>query len=857
MRKLYLIRIITASIVLLASGNFSTAQCPAGSSTANLNWDNLDYLTQTGNYASFVTTAMMQSQKFTMGRNRLTINFPGTLTTNGENIANTAEVGSFGTGADVEYNGNGTIVITFDTVVYNLQFSLYDIDLSQTLQVTATDPVSGPLSINMTTLTPTNITVTGSGGSAPLATSSSIIAANSDTRATVNISIPGNLPGGAKGIKTVNITVGGTAGNFWLSDLSACVFGSFPLNYFASQKPWQGQPAYYLVTPDNNSVYMIDPLTGKSQWMFSEANSPWVNSLAYDPIHHIAYYVMDHSSPVITNTELKKYDFNTETSSTVIPDLRTFGIPLFDIAVESAGAAFYNGSLFLGVEGTNAAKTSNRKSIIWRIDFDAAQNPIQAAQVYAAQTDNGAGLLTHDWGDFTIKDGTLYDFNTGNSSTTASFIHFNMQTANTTVFPTGTNPSPIQAGQTWDGTIYWTGGQGVTETGRVAKYNENGTIGAKIVATVSACSPAWVGRAGDASDPFKPKSDFGDAPMSYDPVSDDKATHEYDCNLRLGATFDREWDKTPSANASADGSDEDGISVVSVLSAGVANFLQSVSVYNNTGAPATVVAWLDYNGNGTFDPVEGKSVTVPTSATTQNITLSWIGIPVSMTPGSFTFLRVRITSATNGMSISTPNKWFANGEVEDYRVPVDFVLPIKMLSFHAGYEGINKVSIDWSTGKETNLDGYIVERSKDGTQWNSVATVAGQSGNNTENNYQLYDNDPFAGKSYYRLQLQYTDGHKEYSEIRIVEWKTVNTWMKVTPNPVHDHTNIQFSLDRSETVSVDIISASGTQVMHKTISAVKGINQFSMNDCSRLSPGVYVIQMKTSFSVMSTKMIVE
>src|SRR4051812_14869907 len=209
------------------------------------------------------------------------------------------------------------------------------------------------------------------------------------------------------------------------------------------------------------------------------------------------------------------------------------------------------------------------------------------------------------------------------------------------------------------------------------------------------------------------------------------------------------------------------------------------------------------------------------------------------------------------MSISTPNGWYANGEVEDYRVPVDFVLPIKMLSFQAGYEGINKVSVNWTTGKEINLAGYNVERSKDGTDWKVVAIVNGLTGNSTENNYQIYDNAPIAGKSYYRLELQYTDGHNEYSETRIVEWKTGNTWMKISPNPVHDHGTIQFSIEKSETVFIDITAASGTQVMHKSITAVKGINQFNLNDCNRLSPGIYIIQMKTSSSVMSTKMIIE
>ena len=108
------------------------------------------------------------------------------------------------------------------------------------------------------------------------------------------------------------------------------------------------------------------PLTGVADWLFSEPTSPWVNSMAYDHVNHVLYYMRDNPSPVSTNRMLKKYDFNTETISVVVNDITTLGIPLYDIVVESAGAAFYNGSLFLGIEGTNNGKTSNRESIIWR-----------------------------------------------------------------------------------------------------------------------------------------------------------------------------------------------------------------------------------------------------------------------------------------------------------------------------------------------------------------------------------------------------------------------------------------------------------------------------------------------------------
>lgn len=860
MKKLYLIKVLFFPIIFLAAAYFPMAQCPAGYSAATTNWDQLDYLTRNGTYASFVTTAMMQTQNFTLGTNRFSINFPSaSITTNGENATNTAEGGSFGAGEDIEYNGNGTITITFDVAVYNLRFSLYDIDNSQTVQIAAVDGASVPLNINMSPTAAGIVTVTGNGGTSPVATAIGSATLNSDNRGTVNISIAGNSPATASGIKTVTINMGsggGAAGNFWLSDINACVSGAFPLNYYISQQPFTGQPAYYMVTPDNNSVYLFNPLTGKADWLFSEPGSPWINSMAYDHVNKILYYVMDNPSPLSSNRSLKRYNFNTESISTVVADVSSLGIPLYDIVVESAGAAFYNGSLFLGIEGTNSGKNSSRESIIWRIDFDASQNPIWSSQAFARPADNGSGTLTHDWGDFTIKDGTLYDFNTGNVGSTSQFVHHNMQTGIATFFNTNGSPAPIQAGQIWDGTLYWTGGQS-PEGGRVARYNENGTIGTKIVASATACSPAWVGRAGDASDPFRPKSDFGDAPNSYDPVAMDKATHEYDCNLRLGATFDREWDKTPSPTATADGSDEDGIAVVTLLPNGIVTYLQDVKVYNNTGSNATLAGWLDYDADGVFEPLEGVSITVGSSASLQTKTLAWSGIPVSRPIGSTTFLRIRLTSASNGMTVNNATRWFANGEVEDYTVTISMILPVELLSFTALPEKNSDVLLKWSTGKEVDFNGFDIERSEDGLTWKSIAFVQSVSTGSETNNYSFYDYNPFSGKSYYRLKLVSVDGNYKYSQVRTVNIQQVDKLLKITPNPIQEHAALQFSMEKNETANIYIIDASGKRIITKQVIAKSGFNQVPLDNLNRLLPGVYVVQVVTASKNLNTKMTVQ
>ena len=853
MKKFYLAGVLFV-FLFIPCGSTVFAQCPAGASKAQVNWDHLDFLSQTGSYSGFVTAAMMQNQKFTIGRNKVSISFPSLVSTLGENTTNTAEAGSYGTGADVAFDGRGAITMTFDTVVYGLQFSLYDVDGTQNLILSAQDAAGLPLSINASASTAGVISITGDGTSLLTATANATTVANNDTRGTLNVSIPG----GSGGIRSVTIQTSfgrNGSGNFWLSDLNACVFGSFPADYYISQKPWAGQPAYYLVTPDNNSVYLVNPLTGKCDWLFSEPNSPWVNSMAYDHVNKYVYYVMDHTSPLSTNKSLKRYDCTSETITTIVNDITTLGIPVFDIVVESAGAAFYDGSLYLGIEGTNDNKNSNRESIVWRIDFDDNQVPISASQAFSRVADDGNGLLMHDWGDFTIKDGILYDFNTGNSGATSEFVHFNLQSGAVLAFPTNGNPAPIQAGQTWDGKLYWTGGQS-PENGRIALYRENGTIGAKVSTSVTACSPPWVRRAGDASEPFRPKSDFGDAPDTYDPVTIEKATHEYDCNLRLGPTFDREWDKTPSPMATADGTDEDGISVVTVLAPGNVNHLQDVRVYNNTGAPATLAGWLDYNGNGIFEPSEGRTLSIPSSASMATYTLSWPGIYVPLTAGSATFLRIRLTSASNGMAADDPTHWFANGEVEDYRVTVQVSLPVRLLEFSAFPAAGGSVLLHWRTGAQSDPYGFELERSRDGAVWENIGFVPGRPVGHHPEVYEHYDRAAGEGRIQYRLKIISLSGSDKYSDIRTVQLgEDGNSWVRVVPNPVKEEALLQFSLNRPGTAQIDVSDAGGKLVLRQTVNAVKGLNQLLLPQTKKLAPGLYLVRLIVNGQQLEVKML--
>ncbi|PIE00117.1 MAG: hypothetical protein CSA79_05185 [Thiothrix nivea] len=106
--------------------------------------------------------------------------------------------------------------------------------------------------------------------------------------------------------------------------------------------------------------------------------------------------------------------------------------------------------------------------------------------------------------------------------------------------------------------------------------------------------------------------DFGDAPDSYGTTAaSNGARHEVVPWLMLGNDdddltndIDSENDGQPGNTAGLDDSDESSITGL-VLTAGEKKpVLTATKVFNGSGADAYLACWVDYDGNGVFDPAE-------------------------------------------------------------------------------------------------------------------------------------------------------------------------------------------------------------------------------------------------------------
>ena len=859
------------AVVMLLFSLAAKAQCGAGYTAAELNWDNIDFLPSNNvRYTSFYPSAAFPyNQNFTIGTRRVNFTMApqANITLNGENGTNTAQLGSFATaGDDVQFTttstANTTVTMTFDADVANVMFSLFDLDNNQRVTITATNAAGVAQTITIANANATSgIVIGGSGTTSAIATAPVTLYAATDNRGTINITVAGP-------VSKIIMTYSTATGDVWLSDIDACVIGSFPNNYQQISRPFTGQPQYVL-TVVNSDVYYVDPTNGKGYFLFHEPGHDRLNSMAYDPYKRIVYYTYSLTGRVGLNPQndktLKKYDVDAKTISVVIPDVNTFGIPTYESGVESGAATFYNGSLYLGIEGyTGTSGTGSyaagRKSTVWKIDFDAAGNPIApAAQVWGVTADDGVNAQNiHDWSDFGISNGVLTDFD-GSQSGQVDFYQTNMLTGvRTNYAPVGVIPRQVSIG--WDEKLY-------NVDADISLYNGTNAVGPLITifAPLGPTIPIGVNNAswGDAAGPYRPFLDFGDAPATYDPDPWSPACHDtltptvsgLRTKMRLGPNEDVEWLKK--GLTSVEDTYEDGLAFVPIFTP-ASGYLAQVSVFNNSGSNATLRAWLDFNGNGFFDAAESIApITVPSSPATQLFWMNWPSTPSSLTTGATTYLRIRITSSAYNMTAANSTGYYDMGEVEDYRVLVNtIILAIPSLSFDAAVKNESQVNLTWSINEETDFMGYTAERSANGFDWESVAFIP--SGTEGIQHYAVWDNDPYSGTSFYRLRLNKKTGPVEYSTIKSVRINDQEPSITLFPNPAVDKIKMKIrgNFDNQE-AHIYIFNTKGSEQSYQKLVLSAGHNIVELPVNPSWGAGIYFVKLIIGKAVMSKQFVVQ
>jgi hypothetical protein len=78
-------------------------------------------------------------------------------------------------------------------------------------------------------------------------------------------------------------------------------------------------------------------------------------------------------------------------------------------------------------------------------------------------------------------------------------------------------------------------------------------------------------------------------------------------------------------------------------------------------------------------------------------------------------------------------------------------LPVTWLQVKAKVTNASEVSVEWSTASETNNERFVIQRSRDGKQFEDIGSVDGKGNTSHHTEYSYIDRSPLWGKSYYRI----------------------------------------------------------------------------------------------------------
>ena len=221
------------------------------------------------------------------------------------------------------------------------------------------------------------------------------------------------------------------------------------------------------------------------------------------------------------------------------------------------------------------------------------------------------------------------------------------------------------------------------------------------------------------------------------------------------------------------------------------------------------------------------------------------------------------TSMTNTLYVSGTGRYVrmygtarATGygySLYEFQVYGVITLPVELLYFAGTLEDNHTVSLAWATATETNNDHFDIERSGDAINYTTLSTVKGDGNSASIKNYQCTDFSPLSGANYYRLKQVDANGQYVYSTVVVVHTpQKEGVGLSIYPNPVLDFVQVAANSSGELIRQINLYDVTGVKLSSYNNSSGIATTQI---DCSRLTPGVYLLEVKTNMEVKVYKLV--
>jgi hypothetical protein len=186
---------------------------------------------------------------------------------------------------------------------------------------------------------------------------------------------------------------------------------------------------------------------------------------------------------------------------------------------------------------------------------------------------------------------------------------------------------------------------------------------------------------------------------------------------------------------------------------------------------------------------------------------------------------------------------YAYLQIDDVQVFDDeFLLPIELASFKIEKQG-NGVKINWITNLEINNDYFEIQRSSNGTDFETIDRIPGAGTSNSVSNYEYLDT-PQNGQIYYRLNQVDFDGKSTLSSVKQIEIGNSSDEtqsVSLFPNPNSGQFSFLGGVSFNRGDLITILNPVGEVVFEQSITEEFSKNQ-SLDLNTSLPNGIYFLR---------------
>lgn len=188
-------------------------------------------------------------------------------------------------------------------------------------------------------------------------------------------------------------------------------------------------------------------------------------------------------------------------------------------------------------------------------------------------------------------------------------------------------------------------------------------------------------------------------------------------------------------------------------------------------------------------------------------------------------------------------------------VVYDASLPVELTNFLVNCENDYPI-VNWQTASEHNSASFILERSKNGSDWELVNQIVAAGNSNATINYQFEDMDAARFVGYYQLIQVDIDGKQKIYDPIYSNCTTKEDEVEIYPNPTQGEFKIAISSNVAEKQSITLVNANGIIVFSEMVEMQNGFNQFLFNT-SEWERGLYFVHIEGKNTQTIKKLIVQ